>query len=105
MANKLSWILFALAAVATLSLCVLWLDLAITLDDARSETKRIRERSELALSVIQSDWVGREAAKVTALSDRFEKQGVITGTEDGAVEIGDLIFEVREGVVTGVRYF
>jgi len=98
------WVLFALALVATLYSFVLLLNGGAALTDARSEVRRLRERSDLALSIIRRDWLGREAASVTGLSRELEQKGTIVGTEDGSFEVGDLIFEVKDGLVANVRY-
>lgn len=104
MMTKLPWILFGLVLAGVIYACFLLLNAGAALDDARSEATRQRERSNLALAIIRKEWLGKEVARVTALSKELEEQGVIVGTENGAIEIGDLIFEVKRGVVTDVRY-
>jgi hypothetical protein len=102
--NKLPWILFGLALLGVIYAFVLLLNAGSALDSARSEAARQRERSGLALSIIRKEWVGKDAEGVVTLSREFEKQGVVVGTEDGSLEIGDLIFEIKQGSVTDVRY-
>jgi len=102
--NKLPWILFGLALLGAIYACILLLNAGSALDSARSEAARQRERSDLALSIIRKEWIGKDAEGVATLSREFEKQGVIVGTEDGSLEIGDLIFEIKQGSVTDVRY-
>ncbi len=104
MSKVLPWILFGLALVAAMYLFVLLLNAGSALDDARSEVARLRERSDLALSLVRKDWLGKNAASVADLSRQLAQRGVIVGTEGDSFEIGDFIFETKGGVVTGVRY-
>ena len=104
MTKRLPWILLAVLFVAVLYLLALLLNAASALDDARSEVMRLRERSDLALAVVRRDWLGRDVASLTDLSRVLEKSGVIVGTEGASVEIGDFIFETKDGLVTVVRY-
>ena len=83
----------------------LLLDSGTALDDARSETERQRERSIRALLIIKNDWVGRDAADISHLSGIFHDGSVIVKVREDHIEIGDLIFDVGEGVVRDVRYF
>jgi hypothetical protein len=85
-------------------LFVLLLNAGSALDDARSEVARLRERSDLALSVVRKDWLGKDAASVADLSRQLEQQGVIVGTEGDSFKIGDFIFETKGSLVTRVRY-
>lgn len=102
--TKLPWVFSGLVLAAAIYVCILLLNAGVALDDARSEVARQRERNSLALSVIREEWVGRKAADVAVLSIEFERQGVIVGTEGEDFEIGDLIFEVKKGVVADVHY-
>lgn len=104
MSKALPWIFFGLALLAVLYLFVLLLNGGSALNDARSEVVRLRERSDLALSLVRKDWIGREAARVKVLSKEFERQGVIVGIEGDAFKIGDFIFETQDGLVTEVHY-
>jgi hypothetical protein len=82
------------------------LDAGALIDGAKYRVERLRERSDLALFVIRKEWVGEEAAGVAALSHESGRQGMIAKkAPDGSFEIGDLIFEIKDGVVTQVRYF
>lgn len=106
MIRALPWLLFGLSVLAALYLFVLLLNAGVALDDARSQVARLRERNELVLSIARKEWIGKEAASVADLANEFERQGVIAKkTKDGSFEIGDLIFEIKNGVVTQVRYF
>ena len=100
----LPWALFAAALTAALSLLVLLLNGGSALTDARSQTTHLRERSELALLVIRRDWIGRQANSVASLSKELEQKGTAVSARDGTLEMGDLVFEVRAGVVADVRY-
>lgn len=102
--KRVPWILFGLSLIAVLYLFVLLLNAGSAVGDARSEVAHLRERSDLALTIVRKDWVGKEAARVTALSRELEQKGVIVKTEGSSFEIGDLIFETKGGLITGVRY-
>ncbi len=104
MMKRVPWILFSLLLMAALYLFVLLLNAGSTLGDARSQEGYLRVRSDLALTIIRKDWVGKEIASVTALSRELEQKGVIVGTEGSSLKIGDFIFETKGGLITGVRY-
>lgn len=104
MIKALPWIFFGLALVAALYLFVLLLNGGVALDDARSEVVRLRARSDLALSIIRKDWIGKDATSIAELSKELERQGVIVGVEDSVFEIGDFIFETQGSLVTEVHY-
>lgn len=106
MIRMLPWFLFGLSLLAALYLCVLLMNAGVALDDARSQVARLQERNELVLSIARKDWIGKEVVRVAVLANELERQGVIVKkTKDGSFEIGDLIFEIKDGVVTQVRYF
>ncbi|HPN80205.1 hypothetical protein [Dokdonella sp.] len=106
MIRAIPWTLFAASILAALFLFVLLLNAGVALDDSKLEVLRLRERSELVLRITRKDWIGKEATSVADLAHEIGRQGVITKrTKDGSFEIGDLIFEIKDGVVTQVRYF
>jgi hypothetical protein len=104
MTTKLPWILSGLALLAAIYSFVLLLNAGAALDDARSEVARMRERSDLALSVLRKDWIGKDIASVTNLSKDLERQGAIVKDRAGSFEIGQLVFHTKDGVVTEIRY-
>ncbi|MCP5442307.1 MAG: hypothetical protein H6968_04680 [Chromatiaceae bacterium] len=104
MSKWFPWSLFGTAFLAAVYIFVLLLDAGASLSNARSETERIRDRSDLVLSILRRDWLGKKAASVTELSEALHQKGVITGNENGLLEIGDLIFETKDGFVTDIRY-
>lgn len=101
----LPWILFCSALLATLYSFFLLLNGGVALDNARSEVDRLKERSNLALSIVQEEWIGKNSSKLLDLSQRFEKEGVIVKRKGSTHEIGDIIFETENGIVVDVRYF
>lgn len=48
--------------------------------------------------------MGRPSHEVELLSKFMSDQGVLLGKDDEDVEIGDVIFELKQGTVTNVRY-
>jgi len=104
MIKALPWILFGLTFLASLYLLVLLLNGGVALDNARSEVTRLRERSNLALSIVRKDWLEKKAASLAELSIELERQGVIVGVEGDTLKVGDFIFETKGDVVTEVRY-
>ena len=83
---------------------VLLLNAGVALDDARSQTMYLRERSDLAISIVRKDWIGKDTARVAELSKKLERQGVIVGVEGDVFEIGDFSFRTTDGVINDVRY-
>lgn len=103
----MKWVPWIISIVTTAGFgwaLFLLLDSGIALDDARSEVARQRERSNQLISIICSDWVGRPSQEVELLSKLMSDQGVLVGKDDEDVEIGDVIFELKQGTVTNVRY-
>ena len=104
MIKVLPWIFFGLALLVAIYLFALLLDAGVALDNSRSQTSYLRERSELALTIIRKEWIGKDAKHVAELSKKLKQQGVVVGTEGNDYKIGDFIFETSDGVVSGVRY-
>jgi hypothetical protein len=104
MIKAIPWIFFGLTFLASFYLFMLLLNGGVALDNARSEVTRLRERSNLALSIVRKDWLGKKAASLADLSRELERQGVIVGVEGDTFKVGDFIFETKGGVVTEVRY-
>lgn len=104
MIRALPWIFLGLALLVVLYFSVILLNGGAALTDARSEVERLRERSNVALSVVRKKLIGKDATSINELSREFERQGVIVGVEDGIIEIGDLIFKTRDGMITEVYY-
>jgi len=100
----LPWVLFLLALIAAIFSTVHLFDAAVELDSARSEASRQRARNTLTLKVIRHDWVGSRVSAVEELSRKLQQEGVIVGTEDEVIEVGDLLFESKQGTVTDVNY-
>lgn len=101
----LPWVLFGCALLAALYSFSLLLNGGAALDNARTEVDRLNDRSDLALSIIQSEWVGKDSSNLSDLSQRLEKEGIIVKRKGNTHEIGDIIFETENGVVVSVRYF
>jgi len=104
MNKKMPWIFSGLSLIAIFYLIVLLLNVGSASDDAWSEVKRLRERSNLALSIVRSDWLGKNKANVLNLSRDRKRQGVIVGVEGNNFKIGDFIFETNGDAVTNVKY-
>jgi hypothetical protein len=104
MIKVLPWVLFGLASLTAIYLFVLLLDAGVALDNSRLQNSYLRERSELALTIIRKEWIGKDEKDVAKLSQELKQQGVIVGIESNNYKVGDFIFEASDGVVTGVRY-
>jgi hypothetical protein len=106
MTRKLPWLLFCLSLIATTYLLILLFDAGLALDDSRTQSSHLRKRSELALMIARKDWIGRSSKSVEDLATELEQQGITAKRrEDGSFEIGTVVFETRDGVVTQMRYF
>lgn len=105
MRRTIPWLLFGVSLFAALCSFILLLNAGAMLDDARSEVARLGERSELVLSIARKGWIGKKADAVANLASELEQKGVIAKRTEGAFEIGQVIFEVSNGVVIEVRYF
>lgn len=103
----MKWIPWIISIVTTAGFgwaFLLLLDSGVALDDVRSEVARQRERSNQSISIIRSDWVGRPSQEVEVLSKSMSDLGVLVGKNGEDVEIGELIFVLKKGAVTNVRY-
>lgn len=103
MKSKLLGLALLLSLAGNVYLLVLLVDAGVVLDNARSEADLLWERRQLALEIIRRQWVGRPAAELDDLARDLAGGGVLVGREGDVREIGDFLFEVEEGVVTGVR--
>ena len=104
MKTGIPWTLFGVALVACALLLFKLLDAGVVLDNARSQADRYRNRADLSLRLIRKEWIGRTSASVGELSKELQQSGTTVGTEGSSFEVGDLVFETKEGKVTAVRY-
>ncbi|MGH8032194.1 MAG: hypothetical protein ACREO8_07490 [Luteimonas sp.] len=103
--NKILYAALAFSLAANAYLFLKLLDSGIMLDNSRSEVERQRARSELSLAIINRNWVGQSSNTISAISKELaEETGAIVGTEGGGIEVGDLVFESKDGVITEVHY-
>lgn len=102
--KTLPWILFVLSLLAAIYLFVLLLNAGVALDNARSQTSFLRERSNLALLIVRKEWIGENVEHLVELYKEFERQGVVVGIEKNNFKIGDIIFETKNNVVTELHY-
>lgn len=98
------WVLFGGALVACLLLALKLLDAGLILDNARTQSDLYRARTDLALRLIQKEWIGRPTASVNELAEELRRSGTNVGRDGATVEIGDLRFETDGGKVTAVRF-
>ena len=104
MIKSLPWILSGLILMAVIYLFFLLLNSGTALDDSRSQTAYLRERSDLALSIIRKDWIGKGEKNVAELSEELERKGIIVGDDGNNFKVGDLIFKMQKGSVVEVHY-
>lgn len=104
MIRALPWIFLGLALLVVIYLSVLLLNGGAGITDARSEVERLREHSNIALSIVRKNLIGKDATSVNELSREFERQGVIIGVENDIIEIGDFIFKTRNRLIIDVHY-
>jgi hypothetical protein len=103
--NKILGTVLAISLVANVYLIAKWLDAGIMLDNSQNEMSRQRARSELSLAIIKTAWIGKRSDAFSLLSKELEgKTGAIAGIEGDAIELGDLVFETKDGVITDVHY-
>lgn len=101
--RKVLWIVLAVSLIVNLVFSALLLDAGIMLDNARSQVDLLWERREQALEIMRRDWLGRSADEVDSLARDLEAQGIPIGTEGDTREIGDFLFEIKDGLVTHIR--
>ncbi|MHC1697952.1 MAG: hypothetical protein AB9919_07870 [Geobacteraceae bacterium] len=104
MIKILPWILFGLTSLASIYLFMLLLNGGVALDNARSEVTRLQERSNLALSIVRKNLLGKKSAILNDLSRELKQQGVIVGVEGDTFKVGDFIFETNNSLITEVHY-
>ena len=104
MIKSAPWILAVLSLLIAIYLFILLLNAGKALDNSRTEVMRLSERSDLALSIIRKEWIGRGVPEVSKLQNEAENKGITTGVEKNTFELGDVIFETESGSVTEVRY-
>lgn len=83
MIKALPWTFFSIALLGAIYLFALLLDAGMELDNARSQTTYLQERSNLALTIVRKEWIGKDMASVVELSKELGRQGVIVDSESG----------------------
>jgi hypothetical protein len=73
-------------------------------DDARSETLRQIERNQIALLIIQNDWIGQDISKLNEFIDKLDKENIIKHN-DVSIEIHDIIFTFSNNKIINVAYY
>ncbi|KAA2284952.1 hypothetical protein [Arenimonas fontis] len=98
-------VILATSLLANFYLFVRLVDAGVMLDNTRSEVRRLHDRARISLGFVQRAWVGKGVASLSGLASALEKEGLrIDDSEQDAVEIGDLRFEVKGGVIVRVDY-
>jgi hypothetical protein len=103
MIRKILWVTIALSAATNVYLALLLLNGGFELDDARSVAEQLLKRREVVLEILKRDWVGRPVASVDKLAADLKRKGVVVGVEGKEREIGDFLFEIKDGIVIDVR--
>lgn len=100
------WIISILFGLAAIFLAITVLDTAISLDHARSEQQRQRERSDLALSLLRERLVGEPEASLASTILAAEKSGAIVKAAPGVeVQIGEIVIRIEDRKIASVEYF
>ena len=99
------WLLCAVLLGLSSSLALVLLNGGSALTDARTQVDYLEERSELALSFVRDQWVGRTRAELLQYAEASRKRGVIVKDQPDAVEVGDMTFHVANDLITDVTYF
>jgi hypothetical protein len=97
------WVGLAASVAGNIGLTLLLVNAGVLVDAAQSQADILWERRQLALDIIQRDWLGRPANELDALASALAADGVMVGVEGKTREIGDFLFLVEDGVVTAVR--
>jgi hypothetical protein len=100
----LPWVLFGLSCLVVGWLAIMLLNAGVALDNSRSQAIFLKDRSELALTIIRRDWTGVERSRVSKLSENLQREGAIVGVEGDSIKIGDFIFVTDKGLVKSVQY-
>lgn len=86
-------------------MALLLLDGGFALTDARSQVDYLEERSELALSFVRAQWIGRTRAELQPFTEAAQQRGVIVKDRPDVVEVGDMSFHIVDGRITHITYF
>jgi hypothetical protein len=92
-------IVFALFAFVSLKL----LDVGFLIDDARMETRHQREHALLLRSLLKHSVQGRSRDDVLKLFVDDLPGDHVVSNDEGRVEIGGVIFLLKDGAVVDVR--
>jgi hypothetical protein len=98
------WLICGVLLFACLGLGYQLLDTRHAMSDAYSEVEHQRRRSDDALIVIRHELVGADANVLENLRGRFVRPYDVVKGNDDVVEINDLVFVVRDGMIADVHY-
>ena len=104
MNKKVLLVLIVCLLISNIYCFGLLLNASVEINDTHSETARLTERSSLALQIIRKGWVGKNASYVIDLSKELEQQGMLVKSQKSLLEIGDIIFETKDDLVSEARY-
>jgi hypothetical protein len=106
MTKTIPWFLFSITLAGALYLFVLLLNAGGAIDDSRWRATELRNRGELLLTIARRDWIGRDTSSAEALAIELEQEGVsVKRLPDGSFELGDIVIEVKDGVVSQMKFF
>lgn len=96
--------LIALLLIVAISSFLLLINAGLELDNARSETSRQRDRSNISLLIINSYWKGKDQSELDKIIPIVQQPGMVIEKETELVQIGDLLFHLRNGKIYDVIY-
>jgi hypothetical protein len=97
--------LILVSITANIYFVSLLINIGSTTDDAHSETLRQIERNQIALLIIQNNWIGQDILKLNELTNKLDKENIIVKYNNSSVEIYDIVFTFSNGKIANVTYW
>lgn len=104
MKKFIPWVFSLAFLIAALYFFILLINAGISMDGAQSRADRLQERSKTSLYMLKKKWVGEPRSAVLTASKKLEIEGEIVKDYPEVIEVGDIIFDVKDGKVSDVRY-
>ncbi|MDR0666353.1 MAG: hypothetical protein LBF71_02975, partial [Campylobacteraceae bacterium] len=90
---KIFFFILIFVSIATnIYFASLLINIGSATDNAYTETLRQIERNQVALLIIQSDWIGQDISKLNKLINKLDKETIIVNYNNNSIELHDIVF-------------
>jgi hypothetical protein len=99
----LFFIVIFVSIIVNIYLVSLLINIGSATNDANSEKLRQIERNQVALLIMQHDWIGQDISKLNKLINKLDKK-IIIKYNNSSIEIHDMVFTLSNNKIINVIY-